>query len=327
MKAVVVSYLSQHPFFLVSLAGVCIGVAASCVLRRRQRRRRPVVFRRRCRVVTPLVLTAAVAVTGAAFLTDAVPLLVHEWRSAAILAAVFGGAACVVIVIPGLWRLFVLVPLLVVVGIPMTFWNPTPEGKLAPLHKYVPMVALQDDAKHPADISLALLRVRQVPDGGFLEIAMLPTTALLSAGTEAAVDSDGRAEAGTEDIPLQRPEIWPVIAAAPPDATVRITVETMRTAPALWWFPPSGLPVTVTVDVEGDTELVSRGRRVPLHRYPPESIRASVFTRSVTTGLLQVESAVVRFPREGDGFLQPGLYPLRLVPDRLIPPGNSADSQ
>jgi hypothetical protein len=318
MKAVVVSYLSQHPFFLISLVGVCIGVGASCVFRRRQHRRRPVVFRRRCRFVTPLVLTAAVAVTGGAFLTVAGPLLLREWRSAVILAAGFTGWTFLVISTPRWWRLFPLAALIAVLGIPLALWNPIPDREFAPLRRLRPLIVSQEEAQPPEGLSLALLRVRQVPGSDSLELAMLSTTPLLTMHTEPV---------GTEDAPLQRPGIWPVVATVPLDASVRITVETVKTPAVLWWFPPSGLPLTVTVDAEGQVGPINQGTHAELRRYPPGSLRASLFTGVSTRELTYVERAVIRFPREDGGFLQPGLYLIGLTPDGLIVPGEFADSQ
>ena len=87
-------------FFLISIAGVLVGVAGATGSHRFRRRKRPVAFRRHRRVLVPVLLVPAVALAGIAVVLDGMVLLLW-WEWSLGLFAVFTGVVWVAGGIPG----------------------------------------------------------------------------------------------------------------------------------------------------------------------------------------------------------------------------------
>ena len=92
----------------------------------------------------------------------------------------------------------------------------------------------------------------------------------------------------------------------PAETTVRISVETVQTPPALWWFIPSGLPLVVTIDVNRAVDPANQNSYPKLRRYTPGTLPDWLFRRLARVEIISTTQTDIRVPPEGEGFFNRG---------------------
>ncbi len=322
------AYLVHHPYFLIFVAGVAFGGALSCVVLSVRPRRRTVSVRRRCRIVVPASLIVTVVGAGTGYINT-----IPE-RDPAGGAIVFTVAVLVTIgtvLLPRWWRLVVIVPPILTIAVTIPLWIPYPAVYLDP--QATTTVTVIDDATTTAGTSqartprgrrpdvettvpVALLHIRPVSRPDLLELTLAPVSDLLpperttppspvtppagtqpteNGGTTGKEVGDGSPGDGTPG-----PGPWSTPLRVPLDGAVDITLTVLRHPPELWWFPPDGLPLELTVAVAGESRT--------FERYASSGLALRIREILASFDAATTEDIHLRFPEDTTTYLQPGVY-------------------
>lgn len=342
-------YLILHPYFLTTVAGVGLGGALLCLVRRAARRPRPLVFKRRCRLAVPLWLSAAVVFLGAAFMT---PSGLGLAAAPAAVAGTLVSAAVltvVIVVVPRWWRAFPVSIVLVVLVVPSTLWVFDDAGSYIPgaaaeTFEIITETGEEIDTDTDVRVPVAVLHLRRsIAPAGRLEIAVAPTGRLVidpSVGDDERDATDGDPSedvVGDGGSDAADPGVtgglsvspWRRTTTVPVEARLTVAVTITETRAELWWFPPTGMPREFRVQAESTSgsEVLARfvhpaatdARRMIiafLQRLPLERIGA--FTTREIRGSIPVNE---------EEYLQPGVYSVEIRGDLLSFGGESSDSR
>jgi len=304
----------HHPYFLIFGAGIAFGLGMSCAVLSLLPRRRTVSVRRRCRIVVPISLIVTVVGAGTGYINTL------PGRGPAGGAIVFTVSALVTIgtvILPRWWRFAVLLPPVLVLAGAVPLWVPYPGRYLDP--QVTTTVAVTDDTDDSSDsgddngtiVPVALMHIRPVSGEDLLEISAAPVGDLLprqpdTGGTAAGSspengsDGDPRDDTAPPGGTVTPMNLWATPLRVPFDHTVDITLTVLRYPPELWWFPPEGLPVTLTLSVDEDSRV--------FERYPATALSARTFAVLASIGAVTTEHLHLELPGEATTYLQPGVY-------------------
>jgi hypothetical protein len=287
------AYLVHHPYFLIFVAGVAFGRGLSCAVLSTLPRGHTISVRRRCRIIVPISLILAVAAAGAGYI-NTIPG--RSPVGAVILFTLTVLATAGMVLLPRWWRLAALIPPVLSIAVAVPLWIPYPRGYLDT--QTTTTVTVTDDAnagvatadpegtggigyREETTVPIVLVHIRSVSREDLLEITVAPVGDLLP-------------------VTSPRPNLWSDPLRLPLDRSVDITLTVLRHPPELWWFPPDGIPVALTVTADGDNRV--------FERFATASLPTQVAAFLASLGVVTTEQFQIGLPEDTEVYQQPGVY-------------------